>query len=95
MRLAISGAAVEREILRQDVQQHAIALQPHVGGELDGVARSSGVHFARPCRIRKARGLRAVDAHAADRRSVTASTETCAPRSASATAARIDSASAS
>ncbi len=66
VRLAISGASVEREILRQHVQQHAIALQADIGGELDRVRHVVGVDFAGTAEFVEAAALRAVNVHAAD-----------------------------
>ena len=39
VRLAITGAAIQREILRQHVQQHAIAFQTDLAGQLHGVGQ--------------------------------------------------------
>ena len=66
MRLAVTGAAVEREILRQNVKQHAVAFQANIGGELDGVSHVLGVHFARAAEFIDATALRAADSHSAD-----------------------------
>src|SRR5579862_8346817 len=64
--LAVAGAAIEREVLRQDVEQHAIALQADVGGELHGVGEILDIHFARASEFVEAAAVAAADAHAAD-----------------------------
>ena len=64
--LAITGAAVERKILWQDVQQHAIPLQPHIRGEAHGVRQVFGVDFPRPAEFVDSAALCAKNAEAAD-----------------------------
>ena len=66
VRLAITGAAVEREVLRLDVQDHAIAFEADFGGQFDGVGHIGGVDFARTSEFIEAAALRALDMHAAD-----------------------------
>ena len=63
---AETRAAIQNEILRQHMEQHPVALQAHLGGHFDGVARSSGRDFVRPAEFVQAAALRALHFHAAD-----------------------------
>ncbi len=66
LRAAESGAAVQREMLRQHVQQRAVALQANVGGQFDGVFQIARIQFMRAPEFVQAAALRAAHFHAAD-----------------------------
>lgn len=72
VRPAEPGAAVQREVLRQHVKQHAVRLQTHMGGALGRIAQILLAHLARPAEFVKPAALRAVNVRSSDtkRRSV-------------------------
>src|SRR5579871_5576389 len=65
MRFAIAGAPIEREILRQHMQQHPVALETHLRGELDGVLEVFDIHLAGPAEFVQSTALRALNAGSA------------------------------
>src|SRR5579862_2073195 len=66
MRLAVTTAAIEREILRQHVQQHAVAFEQHVTGPVGGVAEILGGELAGMAEFVQAAALRTEDVPASD-----------------------------
>ena len=63
---AESSASVQREMLRQHVQQCAVAFQADVGGHFDGVFQIARVQFVRAPEFVETAALRSPHLHASD-----------------------------
>ena len=63
---ANSGATIQNEILRQQMQQHPVAFQPNLGGHFHCRRQIVRRHLVRPAKFTsQASALRALHVHAA------------------------------